>query len=138
MPTITYQFSQEHVDYFREVEAIIEATSYESLKLWCEFFEYPREPHMKLFQTWQQSNPGHLCTIGQRDGNPICVCIDFNILDGKRYCFWEPTSELVDHKMIKKWFKFIETEINRDIPKSDAMNFPPHEMRAFHANRRKA
>lgn len=54
---------------------------------------------------WEQTNPGHLITIGKLDNMPICIHVCWNWIDRELVCFWEMTSLVQDHRMAEKWLK---------------------------------
>jgi hypothetical protein len=80
---------------FSKTVFVVEANSFESLKLWEEFHEE---------YEWEQDNPGALITVGQVNDMPVNICIFWNKLKGHLVAFWDPVSRMVDHKMIENWF----------------------------------
>lgn len=92
---------------------VVEATGCEQTELWERY-------HEKV--TWVQDNPGRLVTVGyiktvpanstlwdmlnrKFESRPVCICLSWNLLNGKYVLFWYPTSSLVDNRMIEAWFK---------------------------------
>lgn len=102
----------------QQTTLIVEATSYEKLCLWQEW-------HTKC--VWDQILTGILPTIGKLDGRPIVVSLFWARINGKMVLFYEPTSQLVDHLMIDKWFReTFPCAVGYEKEwKIDAMNFRP-------------
>lgn len=85
-------------DFMSGVIGVVEANSYETMCLW-------REYHEGRGLSWEQNAAGYLPTIGELDGRPVCVSLFVNTIDGHKILFIEPTSQVVDHKMIEQWLK---------------------------------
>lgn len=52
---------------------------------------------------WKQIMSGFGLTIGQVQRKPVCVTFNFAIINGKKVCFYYPSSIMVDHRMIENW-----------------------------------
>jgi hypothetical protein len=52
---------------------------------------------------WEQIPSGFGITIGHVGKSPIHVCFSFAIINGKKICFYEATSQVINHKMIEDW-----------------------------------
>ena len=52
---------------------------------------------------WGQIYAGVVITIGHVGKLPICVSFNFAFINGKKICFYEATSQVVNHKMIEDW-----------------------------------
>lgn len=98
---------------------VVEATNFECLALW-------REWHKAI--PMKQDSMGFVETIGEVNGKPVCICLTrYNIWD-KWVVFYEATSIMVDHDMIRRW---LDENVLRHCPKwnggriahTDAMNF---------------
>lgn len=76
-------------------EFLVEATSCEQLDLWVKF-------HNEL--PWEQINPGWLVQVGVLDNMPISISLNWCRIRGHLICFWEATSQVVDHRQIDAWF----------------------------------
>lgn len=50
---------------------------------------------------WEQISSGFALKIGQIDSRPVCVTFSFAIINEKKICFYEATSQAVCHKMIE-------------------------------------
>lgn len=86
---------------------IVEATSNEVQGFWRDHAKentFNPNPHYTAKVTWEQMD-GWLVTVGHYTKRPVCISVMFNKLDGHIIMFWEPTSQLVDHKMIDKWLE---------------------------------
>lgn len=122
---MSYEF--EHKDLFENVVGVVEASRYESLSLWRDYKVH--RPGKK----WEQSLSGPLVTVGELDGRPVCISVFVHTIGGHRVVFMEPTSQVVDHKMIEEWLlehlpdsamrQNTWGDGKRYINKVDAMNF---------------
>jgi len=111
----------------KETLFIVEATSFEKHCLWLQFSNtspnrlYPETPPVK----WEQLD-GFLITVGTYHTHPICISAQWDRINGELVMFWEATSNVVNHTIIKKWlndnFKGKYDNGTRSA-KSDAMNF---------------
>ncbi|MEK6829133.1 MAG: hypothetical protein AABY15_03320 [Nanoarchaeota archaeon] len=52
---------------------------------------------------WEQIHAGFMITIGKVGKLPVSVCFNFAIINGKKVCFYEATSRVVNHKMVEDW-----------------------------------
>ena len=92
---MSYEF--ENKDLFEGVTGVVEATRFEDLRLWQDIKKYRPE------WEWKQSLSGPLITVGRLDDRPICISVFVHEIGGERIVFVEPTSQLVDYKMIDEW-----------------------------------
>jgi hypothetical protein len=53
--------------------------------------------------TWQQVGSGFYLQIGKIDKKPITVSFSFDFINGKKICFYEPTSDAVLHSLVEEW-----------------------------------
>lgn len=117
----------------RETEAAVETDGYGKLKLWSEWaVENPwaddKEPRPRVY--WEQIGQGLIETVGVirigKEEMPVCVSMFWNRLRAKPgdaghlVMFWETTSQVVDHRMVDRWFK---ENLRKNVQTSDAMNF---------------
>ena len=116
-------------ELFERVVFLVEATSTEVFMLWKEWFHNPdpRHPHMKV-ATWEQDNPGTMLQIGTCSRRPVCVSVEYNIIEGKRVLFYHGCSQVVDHLMIEEWLQYwtlkkIRHDGGHRWSHCDAMNF---------------
>lgn len=75
---------------------------------------------------WEQISAGFGITIGHVGKMPVTVSFSFAIINGKKICFYEATSRVVNHKMIEDWLieRFQLTHDNYcRWNHTDAMNF---------------
>lgn len=93
-------------------QLIVEANSYERMTLW-ELWKDRTE--------WVQVLEGEGVEVGKLNKRPVFIQLSWAVIRGVAVCFLEPTSELVDWKMIDKWL----TKTFPGIRKLDAMNFGP-------------
>lgn len=94
-------FNNKLDERFRDVVAIIEATSTEQFFLWKEFNKIvPWEHDQRGYSI--NINTSYLISLTKR---PINLCFAFIKIAGKRIVFWEPISELVDYFVIDEWIK---------------------------------
>lgn len=92
---MSYEF--ENKDLFEGVTGVVEATRFEDLRRWPDVKKYRPE------WEWKQSLSGPLITVGRLDDRPICISVFVHEIGGERIVFVEPTSQLVDYKMIDEW-----------------------------------
>lgn len=52
---------------------------------------------------WEQVSAGFALSVGQVGKNNVMVCFTFAFINGKKICFYEATSQVVNHKMIEDW-----------------------------------
>lgn len=118
---------KEDRELFEGVIGVVEANSFEAMVLWKEYKVY------RPGKVWDDARSGPLITIGRLNDRPICISIFVHTIDGHRVAFMEPTSLLVDHKMIEEWLLAALPDSalhlsgtgsgERYINKVDAMNF---------------
>jgi hypothetical protein len=106
---------------FADTVFFVEANSFEQLKLWetnAAGNWWPKLP-------WEEDCKGFMETIGYLSNRPVCVSFSFAKINGRRICFFDPTSQVVDHKMIEKWFEENCFPVHRGnlFAQCDAMNF---------------
>lgn len=114
-------------DYKRDTVFCVEATSYEQLALWSNHSNESEHALYRKTYDWEQLNPGSLTTIGQYTRRPVCVNINYVRINGQVVMFYEPTSELVDWRMVRKWldkeYAHVPKWDGSRRPHCDAMNF---------------
>lgn len=98
----TYRMSTEEL--WPRVEFLVEATHEETFQIW-------REWHKKL-NLWS-AGMGNVFTIdyvdirvhGQLEFRkmPVAVCVSWHPVEGHLVGFYEATSLVVDHDMVRKW-----------------------------------
>ncbi len=108
-----YKFQKEDAILFKDVVFIVEATSYEQHVFWENYF-YKSKYETLIIKDWLQETAGKIITIGKCDKRPVCVTIFWAWLDGCKIMFYEATSQVVDHKMVKEWFKHFSSHIKWD------------------------
>lgn len=85
---------------YNNVCYLVEANSFEKLTLWNTWVKSAKEPIK-----WKDSNRGVIPVVGLVNKLPVCVSILINEIEGMPVVFWEATSRMVDHDLIKDWFK---------------------------------
>lgn len=103
--------------YLDGVIGVVEANSFESMRLW----------ETKGDLSWISSSCGLGQTIGHIDGRPVFLSLTTAVIDDHKIVFLDVTSEVVDWNLILTWLRdtlpataFRE---NGYINKTDAMNF---------------
>ena len=86
-------------EFLDGVVGVIEATHFEQHVLWKE-----NRDRIKP-RTWVSNNLGIRPTIGLLDDMPVVLSMFTTEVDGKKLLFYEGVSQVVDHRMIDKWFK---------------------------------
>lgn len=98
----------------RDTAYAVEANSHEVNRLWSlhahagkQFVLHVREDE-KYRVDWVQDNSGYLPLAGHVYNNktmPVRISLFWNILNGKRILFYEPTSRFVDHTLVREWLE---------------------------------
>lgn len=107
----------------KDLEGVVgfcDATHEEVHGIWSRFVDHRVPP-----VTWQQ-NSGHGRCIGHIDGRDIFVSLIFNTIAGHRICFYNATSAVVDHDMVRAYIEAIapdSAKIGGKLNHSDATNF---------------
>ena len=111
--------TDEMTNFLHGVVGVVEANSFESLCLWEEAEEQGR--------SWISNNSGFGQTVGQIAGMPVCLSLLTAEVEGHKILFIDPTSQVVDHRMIEEWLaKTLPKSAFRDdgfVNKTNAMNF---------------
>ena len=85
-------------------EFVVEASSFEQQMLWERYsLEYGSDSNVRV--DWQDQSRGWLVEVGRLDNRPVCINVRGSLLNGLAVLFYEATSEVVDWKMIKEWFR---------------------------------
>jgi hypothetical protein len=93
----------------------VEATDYERLCLWREWHDEQRRV------TWQEESRGLLVTVGHVGDRPVCVCLCWATIDGRRVVFYHASSQIVDHPTVEAWVR--ATAMTPGGTHTNAMNF---------------
>jgi hypothetical protein len=106
-----------------ETKFLVEASFTEQHFLWKEYVD-----QLKLIRDdeWVQKNPGYSTTIGEINGRPIVIHLNWVVIKGVLVCFYEATSQLVDWVMIEAWLdKCCNPMYDKGSrqARTDAMNF---------------
>lgn len=112
---------REMTEFLAGVVGVVDANSYEKLCLWQEY----HEGHKK---EWKQRSDGLLEIVGHLDDMPVCLNLTTAEVDGHKLLFIDPTSQVIDYRMIDKWLidnlPRTARKLDRDyINRTDAMNF---------------
>lgn len=113
--------------YRQDTIFLVEASQSERHNLWVDYStESDRPMNRECTVRWQQLT-GELATIGTYTKRPICVSISWVRINGFIVMFYEPTSELVDWRMVKKWladeYKHVPMWDGSRSPQCDSANF---------------
>ena len=81
---------------FENIDGICEATPFEMSHL--------REEYMSFGYEWTRCSAGKGITLGRIDDMPIVASFRNAIVQGKKILFWNATSQVVDYRVIEKWF----------------------------------
>lgn len=110
---------------FDNLHGLVEATDFERHALW--------ERYWSRRMDWDSDGIGYGHQIGELytslepdtsevalpKARPIFLTFMFATIKGKRICFWNASSQLVDHQMVEEWLK---TNLRYEV-KTDANNF---------------
>ena len=112
---------KERTDFLEGVVGVCEATS-------CEYHYVWEHWHERV--EWKQNNVGLGEVVGHLDGRPVFLSLRTAMIDGKKILFWDATSQVVDHEMIRKWLQenlpvsaFRDNDPRRGVNQTDATNF---------------
>jgi hypothetical protein len=120
--------------WIAETAFLVESTSFEHQVLWekwsieavakKEFITIPENRHRVL---WEQLSPGFFQQIGKLGKHPVCVEVQFARIAGHVVAFYDATSRVVDHDMVKKWleetFKVPKWDSGTRVAQTNASNF---------------
>lgn len=95
MPTPRIWIAPPQDQRFSETFFLVEASSCEKLYLWKEW-------HKRV--KWEEQSSGCFGQVGKLSGRPVVISVFWAKIDGRLIGFWESTSQVVDYKMIEKWF----------------------------------
>lgn len=104
--------------YLEGVVGVVEANSFESMCLWQRWQE--------MGKSWVSTGHGYLATVGHLGDMPVCISILTATVDGEKILFIDPTSQVVDYRMVEEWLKtHVVTALRDDgyLNRADAMNF---------------
>lgn len=87
---------------------LVEGRAYD---LWCQHSEETLFPPWNTRENrraypatkWEQVSINPWLTIGHIGKRPVCLSFEWYRIEGQWVCFWQATSQLVDHAMIDKW-----------------------------------
>jgi hypothetical protein len=80
--------------WVRDSIAVVETTHFERYSL--------RDKHAPALE-WEWWHSGVLEPIGNTAGHPVAVELRWATIEGKRYMFYFPCSEVVDRPLIQQW-----------------------------------
>jgi len=109
-----------------DVGYVVKASDDERFFLWKEYTIYELKKYVKK---WEDDRRGHWQHIGEVDGRPICMSVDFATIDGMLVAFISLTSQLCDYKMLDEWMeKYIpvaqyDAKKDNRVKITNAMNF---------------
>ncbi len=104
-------------EFLQGVIGFVEATSFEYHQLWKEWEDK---------STWKQNLSGYGQVVGHLDSRPVFISLITAVIEGHKVLFIDPTSEVVDWKLIETWLlvNLPETAmVNKRVNRTDAMNF---------------
>ncbi len=104
------------LEFLKDVEGAVEADSYASHQLWFECAADANKFGGQGNKTWEQGRSGTGRVVGTFAGHPVFVSLFKNVVDGKQILFYDATSVIVDHDMVRE---YIETAIG------EAQGFKP-------------
>lgn len=109
---------------------LVEANSNEQQCIW----EYYVDRY-KYIASWEQINPGIMKILGSLDNRDICLSLSWVKINHYVVCFYYPTSEVVDWKVIESFLSYQFP----NIPKVDATNFSNclHHLQRLDKNKEK-
>lgn len=81
---------------FKATDYLVEANSFESLAHWCRW---------SRVTDWVQDGEGRMIEVGKFKGMPVCIMMFWYTINGKYVGFYDATSMVTHHDMIKDWLK---------------------------------
>lgn len=103
---------------FGLTEFVVKGNSFEVYTLWAEC--------QRDGVPWKQEK-SVLMQVGRVNDMPVVISVRWEIIDGLRVLFWEPSSRMVDNQMIEEWFDHNccpKWDNGTRIARTNAMNFP--------------
>ncbi len=107
-------FTEKDKAFFKDVVFVIEATNFEHVALW------QLNEESKHIKSWEDISLGFGTTIGYVGDMPVTVFVFCSKLNGHKVAFYESTSLIVDHDMVRKWIDHYNPNPERH---TDAGNF---------------
>lgn len=109
----------------QQTKFVVEATGFEMQSLWAHHAKDSPERIDPNPVDWHQISPGWLVTVGELDGRPCCIDVQWCELNGALVCFYYNSSQVVDTKQTEAWFDkhFTGTYGGGRRAMSNAMNF---------------
>ncbi len=110
------EFNECDAELFKEVAFLVEATHQEYMSFWCDFSNESPNPRFNgKTVAWNRESLGKAITIGEINGRQIVVELCYVRINGRRVCFYNGCSQLVDHIMIREWLEhFTEKTIRHE------------------------
>jgi len=117
------------------VEFVCEATSCEKQDLWSKFHFGVRSINGQRCTcgaddftrySWESDNMGLQIEVGRFFGHPVVILVWFVKVNGLNVMFWEDTSRVVDHDIIKEWLRdnvAPKWDHGQRLAHTDAINF---------------
>lgn len=87
----------------KETLFCVQATSFEQHELWSRWCVENTEATRPVFEKWEQLG-GWGVVVGELDGRPVCVSMDWVRMSGHCVMFWEAVSQVVDSLQVEAWF----------------------------------
>ena len=81
----------------------VEADSFARQALWEQNERLKITERHLAIQQWEQDSMGLAVQIGEFGGMPVVVSFSWAVLNGKRVCFYEPTSMVTHSGMLDDW-----------------------------------
>jgi hypothetical protein len=102
------------------VTGVVEANSFECQMLW--------EENQRLSKrTWKSSGAGLMEVVGSLADMPVCISLFTAEVAAQKILFLDPTSQVVDHRMIDEWLeKTLPLSARREdgrVNRANAQNF---------------
>lgn len=120
--------------YLEGVEGIVEADGYTHHMLWQEFADDPTAirygPSERFRYSWKETGSGYGAFVGEVVDMPVFISLLTATVNDRKLLFWHATSQVVDHRLIEKWFTenlpttaFRNNDSQEGINQTDATNF---------------
>ena len=91
------------ITHLKTATHMVEATDFEQSCLWRDWHYTPRLLGSPRRCAWEQISLGLHKKIGTLANFPVHVSVSFARVEGALVAFYEATSRVVDHDMVKTW-----------------------------------
>ena len=108
--------------------ALVEATNEEQSQLWTRYSRKAADsgygPRESPRLAWEEDLSGFGMQVGMVGDMPVFVSLSFAKVEGELIGFYDATSQVVDHRMVRAWLDANATTVDGlPVPHNNATNF---------------